>query len=66
MKKYLVTFEETEVIKQMIECVVECDSEDDIKECLQAGDYEYVDSYEVDCLDSEITNIDSIAEYINE
>lgn len=62
--KYNVIFEEKSTILEQISCEVEADSEEEIKELIEIGDYNFLDSWEIETYDTEFKKINSI-ELIN-
>ena len=55
--KYLVTFAEKALIKRMVECEVEAESEEDAELQVKNGNYSFIDSWDDDEISSTFINI---------
>ena len=60
--KYLVTFAEKALIKRMVECEVEAESEEDAELQIKNGNYNFIDSWDEDEISNEFVEIASIEE----
>ena len=60
--KYLVTFAEKSLIKRMVECEVEAESEEDAELQIKNGNYNFIDSWDEDEISNEFIEIASIEE----
>lgn len=60
--KYLVTFVEKSLIKRMVECEVEAESEEDAELQIKNGNYNFIDSWDEDEISNEFVEIASIEE----
>ena len=63
--KYLVEFAEKVLVKRIIQCEVEAESEEDAELQIKNGNYNFIDSWDDDELSStfiEITNIEELDE----
>ena len=60
--KYLVTFAEKALIKRMVECEVEAESEEDAELQIKNGNYNFIDSWDEDEISDEFVEIASIEE----
>ena len=60
--KYLVTFVEKSLIKRMVECEVEAESEEDAELQIKNGNYNFIDSWDEDEISNEFIEIASIEE----
>ena len=60
--KYLVTFVERSLIKRMVECEVEAESEEDAELQIKNGNYNFIDSWDEDEISNEFVEIASIEE----
>ncbi len=60
--KYGVEFEEIATVIRTIQCEVEADSEDEIEQKIKMGDYEFIDSWDEDDIDSKFKRITDIEE----
>ena len=58
--KYLVTFAEKALIKRMVECEVEAESEEDAELQIENGNYSFIDSWDEDEISNEFIEITSI------
>lgn len=64
--KYLVEFEEKALVKRIIQCEVEAESEEDAKLQVKNGNYNFIDSWDDDEISSEFVEITSIEEFDDE
>ena len=64
--KYLVEFEEKALVKRIIQCEVEAESEKDAELQVKNGNYSFIDSWDDDEISSEFIEITSIEEYDDE
>ena len=62
MKKYIVDFTEKAIVRRITQCLVVAENEEEAKEKIYDGDYEFIDTWDDDDLGSEIISIDSIVE----
>lgn len=60
--KYIVEFLEKAVVRRLVQCEVEADSEEEAAKKAEEGDYAFIDSWDDDDLSSEFLNIESIEE----
>ena len=60
--KYIVEFLEKAVVRRLVQCEVEADSEEEAAKKAKEGDYAFIDSWDDDDLSSEFLNIESIEE----
>ena len=60
--KYIVEFLEKAVVRRLVQCEVEADSEEKAAKKAEEGDYAFIDSWDDDDLGSEFLNIESIEE----
>ena len=58
--KYLVEFEEKALVKRIIQCEVEAESEEDAELQVKNGNYSFIDSWDDDEMSSEFIEITSI------
>ena len=58
--KYLVEFAEKALVKRIIQCEVEAESEEDAELQVKNGNYSYIDSWDDDEMSSEFIEITSI------
>ena len=58
--KYLVEFEEKALIKRIVQCEVEAESEEDAELQVKNGNYSFIDSWDDDEMSSEFIEITSI------
>lgn len=58
--KYLVEFTEKALVKRIIQCEVEAESEEDVELQVKNGNYSFVDSWDDDEMSSEFIEITSI------
>lgn len=61
--KYLIEFEEKALIKRIVQCEVEAESEEDAELQVKNGNYSFIDSWDDDEISSEFVEITSIEEY---
>ena len=61
--KYLVEFEEKALVKRVIQCEVEAESEEDVKLQIKNGNYSFIDSWDDDEISNEFIGITSIEEF---
>ena len=55
--KYLVEFEEKALIKRIVQCEVEAESEEDAELQVKNGNYSFIDSWDDDEISSTFINI---------
>ena len=60
--KYLVEFAEKALVKRIIQCEVEAESEEDVELQVKNGNYNFIDSWDDDEISSEFDEITSIEE----
>lgn len=60
--KYLVEFEEKALVKRIIQCEVEAESEEDAELQVKNGNYSFIDSWDDDEISNEFVEITSIEE----
>lgn len=60
--KYLVEFEENALIKRIVQCEVEAESEEDAKLQVKNGNYNFIDSWDDDEISSTFMDVTSIEE----
>lgn len=60
--KYLVEFEEKALIKRIVQCEVEAESEEDAKLQVKNGNYNFIDSWDDDEISSTFMDVTSIEE----
>lgn len=60
--KYLVEFEEKAIVKKIVQCEVEAESEEDAKLQVKNGNYSFIDSWDDDEISSTFMDITSIEE----
>ena len=58
--KYLVEFAEKALVKRIIQCEVEAESEEDVELQVKNGNYNFIDSWDDDEISSEFDEITSI------
>ena len=58
--KYLVEFSEKALVKRIIQCEVEAESEEDAELQVKNGNYSFIDSWDDDEMSSEFIEITSI------
>ena len=58
--KYLVEFEEKALIKRLVQCEVEAESEEDAKLQVKNGNYSFIDSWDDDEISSTFMGVTSI------
>lgn len=58
--KYLVEFAEKALVKRIIQCEVEAESEEDAELQVKNGNYSFIDSWDDDEISSEFIEITSI------
>ena len=61
--KYLVEFAEKAIVKRIIQCEVEAESEEDVELQVKNGNYSFIDSWDDDEISSGFVEITSIEEY---
>lgn len=61
--KYQVEFEEKALIKRVVQCEVEAESEEDAKLQIKNGNYSFIDSWDDDEISNEFISIISIEEF---
>ena len=60
--KYLVEFAEKALVKRIIQCEVEAESEEDVELQVKNGNYNFIDSWDDDEISSGFDEITSIEE----
>lgn len=60
--KYLVEFEEKALIKRIVQCEVEAESEEDAELQVKNGNYSFIDSWDDDEISSTFMDVTSIEE----
>lgn len=60
--KYLVEFEEKALVKRIVQCEVEAESEEDAKLQVKNGNYSFIDSWDDDEISSTFMDVTSIEE----
>ena len=55
--KYLVEFAEKAIVKRIIQCEVEAESEEDVELQVKNGNYSFIDSWDDDEISSTFINI---------
>ena len=60
--KYLVEFAEKAIVKRIIQCEVEAESEEDAELQIKNGNYNFIDSWDEDEISDEFIEIASIEE----
>lgn len=60
--KYLVEFEEKALIKRIVQCEVEAESEKDAELQVKNGNYSFIDSWDDDEISSTFMDVTSIEE----
>lgn len=60
--KYLVEFAEKALVKRIIQCEVEAESEEDVELQVKNGNYNFIDSWDDDEISSGFVEITSIEE----
>ena len=60
--KYLVEFLEKATVRRLVQCEVEAKDEQEAEEKVKDGDYEFIDSWDDDELDSDFVRIENIEE----
>ena len=58
--KYLVEFEEKALVKRIVQCEVEAESEEDAKLQVKNGNYSFIDSWDDDEISSTFMGVTSI------
>lgn len=58
--KYLVEFAEKAIVKRIIQCEVEAESEEDVELQVKNGNYNFIDSWDDDEISSGFVEITSI------
>ena len=61
--KYLVEFAEKALVRRIVQCEVEAESEEDARLQIKNGNYNYIDSWDDDEISSEFDEITSIEEF---
>lgn len=64
--KYLVEFEEKALVKRIVQCEVEAESEEDAKLQVKNGNYSFIDSWDDDEISSAFINILNIEKSDND
>lgn len=64
--KYLVEFEEKALVKRIIQCEVEAESEEDAELQVKNGKYDFIDCWDDDEISNEFVEIISIEEFDDE
>ena len=60
--KYLVEFREKATLTRLIQCEIEAKNEKEAEEKAKTGDYEFIDSWDEDDLESNFLGINDIQE----
>ena len=60
--KYLVEFEEKAIVKRIVQCEVEAESEEDAELQVKNGNYSFIDSWDDDEISSTFMDVTSIEE----
>ena len=60
--KYLVEFAEKALVKRIIQCEVEAESEEDVELQVKNGNYSFIDSWDDDEISSTFMGVTSIEE----
>lgn len=60
--KYVVDFTEKATVRREVQCLVEANDEQEAKQKVMDGDYEFIDSWDEDEMGADIVSIDSIVE----
>ena len=60
--KYLVEFREKATLTRLIQCEIEAEDEKEVEEKAKTGDYEFIDSWDEDDLESDFLGINDIQE----
>ena len=60
--KYLVEFEEKDIVKRTVQCEVEAESEEDAELQVKNGNYSFIDSWDDDEISSTFMGITSTEE----
>lgn len=61
--KYLVEFEENALVKRIVQCEVEAESEEDAKLQVKNGNYNFIDSWDDDEISSTFMDVTNIEEF---
>lgn len=61
--KYLVEFEEKALVKRIVQCEVEAESEEDAKLQVKNGNYNFIDSWDDDEISSTFMDVTNIEEF---
>lgn len=61
--KYLVEFEEKALVKRIVQCEVEAESEEDAELQIENGNYNFIDSWDNDEISNEFIEITNIEKY---
>jgi hypothetical protein len=60
--RYKVQFEEKVTCKRRTWCIVECDSEEEIQQHCENGDFEFIETEDVDDIDWEFIKLNYVEE----
>lgn len=60
--KYLVEFKEKATLIRLIQCEIEAEDEKEVEEKVKTGDYQFIDSWDEDDLESNFLGINDIQE----
>ena len=60
--KYIIEFEEKALVKRIVQCEVEAESEEDAKLQVKNGNYSFIDSWDDDEISSTFMDVTSIEE----
>ena len=61
--KYLVEFAEKALVRRIVQCEIEAESEEDARLQIKNGNYNYIDSWDDDEISNEFDEITSIEEF---
>ena len=61
--KYLVEFAEKALVRRIVQCEVEAESEEDARLQIKNGNYNYIDSWDDDEISNKFDEITSIEEF---
>ena len=61
--KYLIEFAEKALVRRIVQCEVEAESEEDARLQIKNGNYNYIDSWDDDEISNEFNEITSIEEF---
>lgn len=64
--KYLVEFTEKALVRRIVQCEVEAESEEDAELQVKNGKYDFIDCWDDDEISSEFVEITSIEEFDDE